>query len=137
MGRTPSRAILFFKPPTKAQNNFGLKMGFMCMQWSSLNHWTQNWKPFSKILTQSWEKCQKPPIIVYFEIIHWFYKFLHFSHDWVNIFKNGFQFCVQWFKLVHWIPINPIFKPNFFLALEGGLKNKMAIEGVLPMGVET
>ena len=39
-----------------------------------------------------------------------FTTFCHFSHDWVHIFENGFQFCVQWVKTVHLIPINPIFR---------------------------
>ena len=58
---------------------------------------------------------------------------MDFSHDWVHIFENGFQFCVQWVKTVDLIPINPIFEPKIFLTSEGGLKFKMELEGSLKL----
>ena len=63
-------------------------------------------------------------------LIKWaiFTTFLHFSCDWVHIFENGFQFCIQRVKTVHLIPINPIFEPKIFLTSEGGLKFKMELE---------
>ena len=34
--------------------------------------------------------------------------FLHFSHDSVYIFENGFQLCDQWVKTLHLTPMNSV-----------------------------
>ena len=50
----------------------------MGIQWTVLTHWTQNWKLFSKICTQSWEKCKNLPKNSNFEEIGEFYHVLSF-----------------------------------------------------------